>query len=130
MDHDMRCVDGSTDVQRLLHPARDDAAQFGIVRGDGEAPERAVDAPAALVAVKQAVHLGGKAGPVAVQNLRLDEMLQFQIARRFAQPVHVLFKTRAAKGCAKDRAGGHRRASCVADTRMLPPADDRTIRLR
>ncbi len=109
MDHDMRALHRRADVQRLLKAPGDDLAHLGFIAGDGEAPEGAVDAEAALVPVQKRPGFGGQARPVAVQHLGIDKGLQFQVARRFQQPVAVGGQAGVVKGGTKNGKIGHDR---------------------
>lgn len=128
MDHDMSAANRCADIQRLVHPMRDDPAHLGVIGGDGKAPERPVDAAAALMAVEKAIHLGRQTGPVAVQNIDLDKMLQLKVARSFFKPVDVRGKALAAQRSAQDRKG-HLSVSRVDVRGMLRRAGNRSVHI-
>jgi len=51
-----------------------------------------MDADAALVAVEQLPDVIGARGPIAIQNICIDEALQFEITRLFEEPVTMVFE--------------------------------------
>ncbi|MBL9046702.1 MAG: hypothetical protein JNK34_05230 [Tabrizicola sp.] len=110
----------------MIHPAGDDLAHLWVVGRDGETPERPVDPPPPLVAVEKPVHLGGKIRPVAVQHVRLDEVLELKVTWSFPQPTGVGGKAFTAKGSAQNRKG-HQSASRVGFSGMLRSAGNKSV---
>jgi len=110
VDDHLRRADGGADIEALQQAPGDDGADIGIFRGDGEAPERAVNTEAAGMTVKKAFGPIGKRRPVAIQNLGVDEALQFEIAGLFEKPVAVKLEIIERHGGADD---GKRRHGCA-----------------
>jgi hypothetical protein len=116
VDDHLRRADRGADVEALQQAPGDDGADVRILRGDDEAPERAVDAEAAPIAVEKLLRVLGERLPVAVQHLGIDEALQFEIARLLEQPVAVDFETGKGHGGANDRKRGHEYAPVIFET--------------
>ncbi len=112
MDHHLRCAEHFAGFEPLKQAPGDDGADQRILAVDLEAPERPVNAEPAVIAVEQlADHVDPRA-PVAVERLRLEEVLDFEVALPFENPAAVQGESRAGQRGANYRKigrGGHRK---------------------
>ena len=92
MDHHVGGAERLADIKPLPEPAPHNVADQRVVGGKRQVPERAVNAEAAGIAGKQVAGMGDRGLPVAFEQRRLDEILQFEVALALEDPVMVAFE--------------------------------------
>ena len=105
-------AEGFADLQPLQQALAHHGLDVRILGGDGEAPERAVDAEPSGMAVEQRLGALDQRHPVAVEHRGIEEILKLQVAGFLEQPVSVGFDHAQRHGRAKDRKIGHGGNSC------------------
>ncbi len=73
-----------------------------VLRGDGKAPERPVNAEAATITVEFLLHFSREARPVTIENFGPEEILDFKVTLLVEDPFLMHAQSGERDGAAKD----------------------------